>query len=104
MVRALSLVWLVAWIQPLNGIVFILDGILIGANDTGYLFVAMLISAFVFYLPLTLLSVHVLHLGLLGAWLGYNGLMIGRFGTLLVRYRGDRWMRTFTSRESPKVC
>ena len=95
--EALALVWLVAWIQPLNGLVFILDGIFIGANDTGYLFLAMLISAFAIYLPATLLCVHVLQLGLFGAWLGYNGLMIGRFATLLVRYRGRSWMRTFAT-------
>jgi MATE family multidrug resistance protein len=87
--------WVVALIQPLNAIVFALDGIFIGANDMGYLFAAMAAAAFLFYAPLALLFVYVLGWEMQGAWLAYNGLMIGRFATLWPRYRGDVWLRTF---------
>ncbi|MDP6780082.1 MAG: MATE family efflux transporter, partial [Candidatus Latescibacteria bacterium] len=92
---AASLIFWVAAIQPLNAVVFILDGIFIGANDTGYLFKAMALSAFGIYLPATLFLVYCLGLDLKGAWMGYNCLMIGRFATLAPRYAGNRWMRTF---------
>ncbi len=90
-----SLTLWIALIQPLNAAVFIWDGVFIGANDTGYLFAAMAVAALGVYLPATLVLVHVCGLGLQGAWMGYNGLMVGRFLTLGIRYRGDRWMRTF---------
>ena len=92
---AASLVFWVAAIQPLNAAIFILDGIFIGANDTAYLFGAMALAAFGIYLPATLLLVYGFGLGLKGAWMGYNCLMIGRFATLTPRYLGTRWMRTF---------
>ncbi len=92
---AASLIFWVAAIQPLNAVVFILDGIFIGANDTAYLFGAMALAAFGIYLPATLFLVYGLGLGLKGAWMGYNCLMIGRLATLLPRYAGTRWMRTF---------
>jgi len=34
-------------------------------------------------------------MGFRGVWLAYDGLMLGRFLTLLLRYRGDHWLRTF---------
>jgi MATE family multidrug resistance protein len=90
-----SLTLLIAAIQPLNGAVFILDGVFIGANDTGYLFRAMVLAAFAVYTPAILMAVNVLDLGLYGVWAGYNFLMVGRFAVLFYRYRGERWLRTF---------
>ena len=94
---AISLTALVAVIQPVNALVFVWDGIFIGANDTAYLFGAMAAAAFLVFLPVTLFFVNGLGLGLQGAWMGYNGLMLGRFLTLGVRYRGQGWTRPFTS-------
>ena len=90
-----SLTLLIAPIQPLNAVVFVFDGIFIGANDMGYLFRAMAIAAFGLFLPLALICVYGLGWGLQGAWLAYDGLMLGRFLTLLPRYRGKTWLRTF---------
>ena len=51
MVRAVGqLRWVVALVQPLNAVVFVLDGIFIGANDMGYLFAAMAAASFLFFL------------------------------------------------------
>ncbi len=47
--------WVVALVQPLNAVVFVLDGIFIGANDMGYLFAAMAAASFLFFLPLAIL-------------------------------------------------
>jgi MATE family multidrug resistance protein len=95
-VRAIaSLTWLIALVQPLNALVFVLDGIFIGANDAGYLFRAMALAAFGFFAPGALLCVYALEGGLQGAWLAYDLLMVGRFLTLWRRFRGQDWLRTF---------
>ena len=90
-----SMAWIVAWIQPLNAVVFVFDGIFIGANDVAYMFKAMLIAVLGLYTPLALLWVFWLDGGLISAWCAYQGLMIGRFLTLLHRYRSDGWLQTF---------
>ena len=76
--------------------VFVFDGIFIGANDIGYLFKAMAIASFGVFLPMALICVYGFEWGIHGVWLAYNGLMLGRFFTLLPRFRGDAWLRTFT--------
>jgi Na+-driven multidrug efflux pump len=60
-----------------------------------YLFKAMGIASFGVFVPLVFICVYWLGWGMPGAWLAYNGLMLGRFFTLLPRYRGDQWLRTF---------
>jgi multidrug resistance protein, MATE family len=87
--------WLIGMVQPLNAVVFVFDGIFIGANDMRYLFGAMAVASFGFFLPLALLFTLGLDWGMSGAWAAYNGLMIGRFLTLWPRYRGDAWLKTF---------
>ena len=54
--------------QPLNGAVFALDGILIGAGDSSYIMWSMVGSAAVFA-PIAIASL-VLHWGLVGIWVG----------------------------------
>ena len=49
--------WLFAALMPLNGAVFALDGILIGAGDTRFLMWGMLAAAAV-YVPIALLALH----------------------------------------------
>jgi MATE family multidrug resistance protein len=89
-----SVTLMIALVQPINAMAFVFDGILIGANDVAYLFGSMLVAAFGVFLPLAL-AAHFLDMGFRGVWLAYDGLMLGRFSTLLLRYRGDRWLRTF---------
>jgi len=89
----------IALIQPLNAVVFVFDGIFIGANDMGYMFKAMALSAFAVFVPAALVFVYWLHWDIVGAWLAYNGLMVGRFFTLWPRYRSDRWLRSFIDEE-----
>jgi len=87
--------WLwVSLILPINGAVFVWDGVFIGANDTRYLFGAMAVASFVIFLPAFLVFVYGFSLGLTGAWLGLNSLMVGRFIMLWRRYMGDIWLRS----------
>lgn len=88
---AAFLFWFVAALQPLNGVVFALDGILIGAGDLGYLAVAMGI-AFAVFAPAAL-AVLALGLGIGWLWAAIGLLMTTRAVTLLARFRTDAWIR-----------
>ena len=90
-----SLYVLIALIQPLNAVVFVFDGIFIGASDMGYLFKAMALATFGVFVPAALVFIYWLDWELAGAWMAYSGLMVGRFVTLWPRYRGDAWLRSF---------
>ena len=46
-----QLLWIVAALQPLNAIVFVLDGVLIGAGDQRFLAGAMIVATFGVYAP-----------------------------------------------------
>jgi putative MATE family efflux protein len=87
-------VWpLFALMQPAAAVVFALDGILIGAGDTRYLAVSMVVAGFGVYVPVALLAL-ALDWGILGVWAGLLGLMAARLVTLAVRFRGRRWAVT----------
>jgi Na+-driven multidrug efflux pump len=73
-------------------VVFVLDGVLIGAGDQNYLAVAGVITLAVFLLAASL--VHALHAGLLALWLAYSLWLLARFVTLVLRARGSGWLVT----------
>jgi len=82
--------WFLAGMQPLAGIVFALDGVLMGAGDVGYLRTVTIGSAVLGFLPLSLLAGP--HWGLAGVWTGLC-LFIGlRLVGVLARVAGDRWL------------
>jgi len=88
----LSILVVAALQQPVAGVVFVLDGVLIGAGDQNYLAVAGVIGLAVF-LPAVLL-VRGLHGGLLALWLAYSLWLLVRFITLVLRARGSAWLVT----------
>ena len=94
-VRALveQLLWFVAALQPAAAVVFVLDGVLIGAGDAGYLAIAMLVATLAVYLPAALLVV-VLDAGLLWLWAAISLWMVARLVAMVARYRTDRWQVT----------
>ena len=79
-----------ALMQPLNGVVFALDGILIGAGDTTFLAWAMAGAATLF-VPLALL-VPALGLGLGWLWGSIWVLMTVRAAGLIWRFASNRWV------------
>ncbi|OLT23933.1 MATE family efflux transporter [Actinomadura sp. CNU-125] len=83
---------LVALLQPIAGVVFVLDGILIGAGDGGYLAATTLVATLVF-LPAALVAYRTGG-GLVGLWIAIGLWMGTRMLTLGLRARGDRWMVT----------
>jgi putative MATE family efflux protein len=82
----------VAAITPIGGIVFVLDGVLIGAGDFRYLALAGVI-AMAAYIPLALV-VHGFGAGLVWLWAAYGCFILFRMITLVARARGTAWMRT----------
>jgi putative MATE family efflux protein len=83
--------WFLAGMQPLAGVVFALDGVLMGAGDVGYLRTVTIGSAVLGFLPLSLLSVP-LGWGLAGIWTGLCLFIAMRLVGVLVRVAGDRWL------------
>ena len=75
---------------PPAAIVFALDGILIGAGDTRYLALAMVVSAAV-YIPLAFAALG-FDWGIVGVWCALLVLMAMRLVTLAVRFAGRRWV------------
>src|SRR4029434_4347952 len=61
--------WFLAGMQPLAGVVFALDGVLMGAGDVGYLRTLNIGSPVLGFLPLSLLA-GPLGWGLAGVWTG----------------------------------
>jgi putative MATE family efflux protein len=81
--------WFVA-MQPLAGVVFALDGVLIGAGDIKYMRNLTLVSALAGFLPAIWLAL-VLHVGLGGVWAGLTLFIVLRLVLLLTRLRSGRW-------------
>ncbi len=81
-----------AAMAPLNGVVFALDGILIGAGDMRFLAWAMLAAGLVF-VPLAI-AVGVVGAGIGWLWGAIWALMAVRLVSLLWRFRGERWLVT----------
>lgn len=84
-----SLLW-VGLSQPINGVAFALDGILVGAADQSYLAIAMLASLAVMVIGATAVAPETV--GLWGLWVLLAAFMGSRVLLLGARYRGDRWM------------
>jgi putative MATE family efflux protein len=87
-------VWpLFALMQPLAGVVFALDGILIGAGDTRFLMWSMLVAGVGVYVPIALAALH-FHWGIVGVWCGLIALLVARAVALGARFAGRRWAVT----------
>ena len=79
----------VAVMQPINGVVFVLDGLLIGAGDVRFLAWAMVFAAAIF-IPCALL-VLVFDGGVGWLWVSLLLLMVVRAVTLSTRWVSDGW-------------
>jgi len=88
----LDVLLVVALLQPVAGVVFVLDGVLIGAGDQDYLALVGLLTAAVFGVAAAL--VHARHGGLVALWLAFSVWMAARFVTLTLRARGSAWLVT----------
>jgi putative MATE family efflux protein len=80
----------VALSQPIAGVVFVLDGVLMGAGDGPYLAAAMVVTLVVFA-PVALL-VPAFGGGLTALWWAMGLMMLVRMVTLWLRMRSGRWV------------
>ena len=81
--------WFVGML-PFAGVVYALDGVLIGAGDVGYLRTMTLAAALLGFLPAIWLA-YGLGWGLSGVWFGLALFTLIRLVFLLVRWRGAGW-------------
>ena len=81
--------WFAA-MQPLCGVVFALDGVLVGAGDVRYLRNLTIVAALGGFLPAVWLAWW-LDLGLGGVWAGLTLFIVIRLAALLLRMRSGRW-------------
>jgi MATE family, multidrug efflux pump len=82
--------WFFVALQPVAGVVFALDGVLLGAGDAAFLRTATLLAAGVGFLPMIWLSL-AFGWGLVGIWTGLTLFMLLRLVTLVLRTRSEHW-------------
>jgi len=85
--------WFFVALQPVAGVVFALDGVLLGAGDAAYLRNATIFSAITGFLPLVWLS-FAFDWGLAGIWTGLTLFMLVRMATVVGRARSESWAVT----------
>jgi len=83
--------WFMVAQLPIGGIVFALDGVLLGAGDAKFMRNATLVSALVGFLPLIWLSL-AFGWGLLGIWAGLSTFMVLRLVFVGWRAFSGRWL------------
>ncbi|MCU0267742.1 MAG: MATE family efflux transporter [Acidimicrobiales bacterium] len=89
---AATLLVVAAVMQPVNALVFVLDGLLIGAGDLAFLAVAMVGAAAVFVAGAAL--VLTADLGIYALWAALGVFMVARLAGLLGRWWSGRWAVT----------
>jgi putative MATE family efflux protein len=82
--------WLVG-MMPVGGILFALDGVLIGAGDNGFLRTVTVVSALIGYIPLAI-SALVFGWGIGGVWAGLASFILLRFIGMAWRTSSGRWL------------
>ena len=82
--------WLLG-MQPAAGIVFALDGVLLGAGDNAFIRNVTLVAALLGFIPLCLLTLP-WHLGLTGVWAGLTGFIVVRLIGMAWRTRSGEWL------------
>ncbi len=83
--------WFMVAQLPIAGIVFALDGVLLGAGDAKFMRNATLISALVGFLPLIWLAL-AFGWGLVGIWSGLTTFMVLRLVFVGWRAFSGRWL------------
>ncbi|HZG89024.1 MAG TPA: MATE family efflux transporter [Pseudonocardia sp.] len=87
--------WFFVALQPVAGVVFAVDGVLLGAGDAAYLRTTTLLAAAAGFLPLIWAAL-AFGWGLAGIWTGLAAFMLVRLVAVLVRVRSGRWAVTGT--------
>jgi putative MATE family efflux protein len=93
----LHLLWpLLVGVQPVAGVVFALDGVLIGAGDVRFLRTLTIVATVGVYAPTALASL-AFGWGIAGIWAGLAASIVVRLVGMLLRTRSDAWVVLGTS-------
>jgi putative MATE family efflux protein len=82
--------WFFVVLQPVGGIVFALDGVLLGAGDAVFMRNVTLISAGFGFLPVVW-AAFAFDWGLVGIWLAMSAFMLIRLVLMVNRWRSGHW-------------
>jgi Na+-driven multidrug efflux pump len=82
--------WFVGML-PIAGVVFALDGVLIGAGDVRFMALLTVVAGVMVFAPINV-AAGVLHLGLGAVWAGLTAFVVARFVGMVLRVRGTRWL------------
>ncbi|NUS45905.1 MAG: MATE family efflux transporter [Mycobacteriaceae bacterium] len=85
--------WFFVALVPVAGVVFALDGVLLGAGDAAYLRTTTLAAAMLGFLPAVWLSL-AFRWGLTGIWTGLSLFIAGRCAAVVFRARSTAWSQT----------
>jgi putative MATE family efflux protein len=85
--------WFFTAMQPVAGVVFALDGVLLGAGDAAFLRTSTMVAAVLGFLPAIWASL-AFDWGLAGIWSGLAVFMLIRLVAVGLRARSDRWAVT----------
>ena len=88
--RAAVALVLVGTVQLPAAVVFVLDGVLIGASDTAYQQWAN-VAAFVVFCPFAAAVLRWHGFGIAGVWVGLLAWMVARLVANVARFAGPRW-------------
>ena len=77
--------------MPVNGVLFALDGVLLGAGDLKFMRNVTVLAALVAYLPVSVATIHY-GWGLTALWLGLAAFIGVRFGVGMARWASRRWL------------
>jgi putative MATE family efflux protein len=82
--------WFFVALQPIGGVVFALDGVLLGAGDAAFMRNVTITGALVGFLPLLWLA-HAYGWGLAGIWSGWAAFLVVRLVGMVRRIQSGRW-------------
>jgi Na+-driven multidrug efflux pump len=82
--------WLVV-MMPVGGVLFALDGVLLGAGDNEFMRTVTIVSAVVGYIPLALCALF-FGWGLGGVWAGLTAFLVLRLIGMTWRTSSERWL------------
>lgn len=77
--------------QPAAGVVFALDGVLVGAGDVGFLRTVTIVATVGVYAPLAIAALH-WHWGVAGIWAGLTAAIMVRLVGMVWRCASGRWV------------
>jgi Na+-driven multidrug efflux pump len=77
--------------MPVNGVLFALDGVLLGAGDLRFMRNVTVLAALGGYMPLSLATAH-FGWGLRGLWVGLSAFILVRFVGCMARWASRRWL------------